>query len=253
MPDSFQGLVFAALTVYADEENVFQNEEISLLEAAAAAISFGCENVEQEADRWHRKCPAGERGKVPAIANYTVDWESWLGPDLKLLWFCRERATGYSESECYAMADYPLPLVAEEDRRRVAETFRESNGSRGEDVEFRIACKDGSVDWVSSLAPIYDANGDFLGYRAGVRDITERKAAASALVLREQQLESFLPGATAGLVLLNKEVAGISISTTLWPRLTVCLPQNILAGPSRGRAPVGTGGSSNSPAGAEDG
>ena len=52
-----------------------------------------------------------------AIADYTVDWENWVGPDGKLIWVNSsvERLTGYSPQECLAMPDFPLALVDEED------------------------------------------------------------------------------------------------------------------------------------------
>ena len=128
-----------------------------------------------------------------AIANYTVDWECWLGLDRELLWVSPsvERITGYSAAECYAMRRYPLPLIAEEDRERIAEMFGRPRGDgRGEDLEFRIVRKDGAVRWVSvSWQPIYDADGIFLGHRAGARDTTERKRAEEALERSREEAE----------------------------------------------------------------
>jgi len=44
-----------------------------------------------------------------AIADYTYDWESWIGIDGKLLWVnpAVERITGYSVDECLLMPGFP--------------------------------------------------------------------------------------------------------------------------------------------------
>ena len=84
------------------------------------------------------------------IADYTYDWESWHAPDGRLLWVnaAVERMTGYSPPECLAMPDYPLALVAEHDRGKIADVYRDARaGGSGNDVEFQIAHRDGSELW----------------------------------------------------------------------------------------------------------
>ena len=63
-----------------------------------------------------------------AIADYTYDWESWHSPDGKLLWVntAVERMTDYRPEECLKMADYPLSLVADIDRDRIATVLRDA-------------------------------------------------------------------------------------------------------------------------------
>ena len=49
------------------------------------------------------------RKKLHAIADYTNDWENWVGPDGRLIWVSPavERITGYSAEECLSMSDFP--------------------------------------------------------------------------------------------------------------------------------------------------
>ena len=83
-----------------------------------------------------------------------------------------ERVTGYTASECYAMGNYPLPLVAAADREMIAELIGRPAGQEPGDLEFRIVRKDGSIRWVSvAWQPIYGEAGRFLGHRAGARDV----------------------------------------------------------------------------------
>ncbi|MGH6939106.1 hybrid sensor histidine kinase/response regulator [Hypericibacter sp.] len=120
-----------------------------------------------------------------AIANYTYDWESWLGHDGQPLWInpAVERMTGYRVAECLAMPDYPLPLVHEEDRALIAEVIdRGERGESGNDVAFRLRRKDGKLVWAAvSWQTLFDRAGRSLGFRTSVRDITERKLSEDAL------------------------------------------------------------------------
>ncbi len=126
------------------------------------------------------------------IANYTYNWENWIGTDGRLLWVNHavERITGYSVEECLAMPDFPLPLIDESDREKVARHLKGAiRGSRGSDLEFRIRRKDGSLAWeVASWQPIYDASGASLGHRSSIRDITKRKQFEEELRKSQGQL-----------------------------------------------------------------
>jgi PAS domain S-box-containing protein len=120
-----------------------------------------------------------------AIADYTYNWEVWVGPPGRVLWTnpAVQRVTGYSIKEIMAMSDYPGSIVYEQDRDRIERAFRSAlKGSTGNDVQFRIVRKDGKIIWVEiSWQPIYDDSGNSLGHRESIRDITARKNAENAL------------------------------------------------------------------------
>jgi PAS domain S-box-containing protein len=126
-----------------------------------------------------------------AIANYTYDWEVWVGPTSRVLWTnpAVKRVTGYSIKELMAMSDYPASVIYEEDRERMGRAFRSAlKGSTGNDVQFRIERKDGKIIWAAmSWQPIYDDKGNSLGHRESIRDITARKEAEQALEKAEQE------------------------------------------------------------------
>ncbi len=136
----------------------------------------------------HPPRPRAGRGQerlFEAIANYTYDWESWLGPDGRPRWInpAVERLTGYGVAECLAMADYPLPLIHPEDRAGIADHLRAAAaGQSGNDIAFRILRKDGQIRWAAvSWQTLYDEAGLSLGYRTSIRDITGRKQVEEAL------------------------------------------------------------------------
>jgi diguanylate cyclase (GGDEF)-like protein/PAS domain S-box-containing protein len=114
-----------------------------------------------------------------AIADYTPNWESWIGRDGRLVWVNSsvERLTGYTPQECLTLDGYPLPIVCEEDRGRVAAAHAGANhGQRGENLEYRVRHKDGTLRWMAeSWQPIRGADGELLGHRSSVRDIAALK------------------------------------------------------------------------------
>jgi len=131
-----------------------------------------------------------------AIANYTYDWEVWVGPTGRVLWTnpAVARVTGYTIKELTAMPDYPRPVVYEKDRDRIDRAFRSAlRGSTGNDVQFRIQRKDDRITWAEmSWQPIYDEEGKSLGHRESIRDISARKEAENALQKTEQEKEKIL-------------------------------------------------------------
>lgn len=130
--------------------------------------------------------------KFKTIANYTVDWESWFGPNGKYLWVnpAVERITGYSADEVLTMRDFISVIIAEEDRESFLKGFRDAlTGTRGENFEFRYLHKNGAKLWLSvSWQPVFDAGGSFLGIRTSGRDITAVKQAEEERRNLEKQL-----------------------------------------------------------------
>lgn len=117
-----------------------------------------------------------------AIADYSSDWEWWLGTDAKLLWTnpACESITGYSQDECLSMPNFPAILLSGEYRTRVADALETSLQEKTSvhDLMAVFSCKDGSETTASiSWQPIYDSRENYLGIRASVRDSTERVAA----------------------------------------------------------------------------
>lgn len=113
-----------------------------------------------------------------SVADSTYDWESWVAPDGKLRWVnsAVTRQTGYTIEECFAMAEYPLDLVESGDREWMRDVIAGAlDGSSGNDLEFRVRCKDGNTRWASmSWQPIV-VRDEPAGYRSSMRDVTERK------------------------------------------------------------------------------
>jgi PAS domain S-box-containing protein len=154
-----------------------------------------------------------------AIANYTYDWEVWVGPTGRVLWTnpAATRISGYSIEELLAMRDYPGPLIYEPDRERLLRAFRSAvEGSTGNE-QFRIKTKDGQVLWAEmSWLPIFDEKGNPLGHRESIRDVTARKLAERAAELAEQEKEAILDSMEERILHLDSD------TSILWANRAAC-------------------------------
>lgn len=164
------------------------NDEVGVLSRAFDTMAKAVAARINELDEGHRR--------FRAIADYTYGWECWFDPQGKLRWVnpAVERITGYSPGECHDMADFPLPLVVEEDRDEVRMHLAAAMaGTTGHNEEFRVRRKDGMPLWVAlSWQPVLDEQGMSLGYRASLRDVTDRRQSAEMLIAAKGEMERLL-------------------------------------------------------------
>ncbi|MCC9658698.1 PAS domain-containing sensor histidine kinase [Rhodopirellula halodulae] len=143
-----------------------------------------------------------------AIAESTVDWESWHSATGEVLWVNKAvtRFTGFSPEECLAMEDYPLPVVAEEDRPLLADSMKGAMlGTTRNNVEFRVQHRDGTSKWMAiSWQPMIDEHGVAFGFRTSVRDVTERRQMREMLRLQNLHLEQLVEERTAKIAQLEQ-------------------------------------------------
>jgi PAS domain S-box-containing protein len=156
------------------------------------AEQSSAQHVAVPEERWFR-----------AVADYTNDWESWHAPDGRLIWVnpAVERLTGYSVAECLKMSDYPLQLIATEDRERIASVLESArNRTSGEQVECRSVHRSGETRWMSlSWQPMYEEHGNYLGLRTSIRDVTDRRKLREELRLHAEHMEQLVQERTARL------------------------------------------------------
>lgn len=121
--------------------------------------------------------------KFQTVADFTYDWEFWVGPDGSLIYISPscERISGYRRDEFLDDKELIDRIVYPDDRPAYEEFIKRSFGkdwSRVTETEYRIVRKDGQVRWVAHLgSPVLASDGKFLGRRASNRDITDRKRA----------------------------------------------------------------------------
>jgi PAS domain S-box-containing protein len=189
----------------------FSPENLSLLERLASSLALAV------AHRLAQEDVRKSESRFRTIADYTIDWESWMGTNGRLQWVnpAVEKTTGYTANECLAMADYPLPIASKEDREEIAEkVIAAKAGGRIDNFEFRILRKDGSIRWgMLSGQPIYNETGQSLGYRSSVRDITDRKDAEDRLITSEAELMAIYENVPILMCLLDEDRRVVRINT----------------------------------------
>lgn len=121
--------------------------------------------------------------KYRTVADYTYDWEYWIGPDgaFRYISPACKRITGYDAEQFYEDSELFNRLLHQDDRELYS-TYR-SEGLQGADnLVFRIVRADGAIRWLEHVCqPIVDEAGVFLGNRCCNRDITERKQVEQSL------------------------------------------------------------------------
>jgi PAS domain S-box-containing protein len=135
--------------------------------------------------------------KYRMVANFTYDWEYWLGPDGRYIYISPscERITGYRAEEFLADPGLLERIVHPDDRALVADHLKQvvscSSGHTFDlhAIDFRIMSRSGEERWIGhNCRQVYDPAGQYLGERASNRDITDRKQAEEALLRRTEDL-----------------------------------------------------------------
>ncbi|MFA7270038.1 MAG: diguanylate cyclase [Sterolibacterium sp.] len=129
------------------------------------------------------------------VADYTYDWEYWIGPQHQVLYMSAscERITGYSRSEYVADPDLLERIVHPEDYPLMAAHMQQGNSLESAELDFRILRRDGEIRWIAHVCKaVRGADGEFHGRRVSNRDITDRKHLEAEL--RELAITDTLTG-----------------------------------------------------------
>jgi PAS domain S-box-containing protein len=128
----------------------------------------------------NRELRASEE-KYRTVADFTYDWEYWLGPDGRYRYVSPacERITGYRPEEFQNEPTLLESITHPDDRAQVAEHLRESESVHTPgSMDFRIVARSGEVRWIGHWCqPVYTSDGRWLGRRASNRDITAQRQA----------------------------------------------------------------------------
>jgi PAS domain S-box-containing protein len=126
------------------------------------------------------------------IADFTYGWEYWSNPDGTIRYMspsCK-RITGYSPDEFITHPSLLRKIILPVDRGAWDQHFRESRrGVPSHEVQFRIRTMAGQTRWIEhACQSVRGPHGEFLGYRASNRDVTERKLAEETARKKDQSL-----------------------------------------------------------------
>ena len=121
------------------------------------------------------------------VADFAYDWEWWRDPYGAYLYMSPscERITGYTCEEFLGNIDLLDDIILPEDRDVWEEHCEDAKCAHGpHELQFRIKKKDGTVRWLEHVCQqVRTARGEFLGFRASSRDITQRREAQDSVKL----------------------------------------------------------------------
>ena len=141
--------------------------------------------------------------KFRTFADYTYNWEYWLGPDGGFLYnspSC-EGLTGFTVEE-FSFRQGLLLSIIHPDDLEIFKKHQESScftSGSPQHLAFRIITKDGSLRWVAhSCQPVFSSAGQFRGRRASNRNITKQKLIEKQLQLSEERFRLALDASSDG-------------------------------------------------------
>ncbi len=147
------------------------------------------------------------KSRYRTVADFTYDWEYWRAPDGNLLYVSPscERITGYSVEDFSKNPDILQEIVLSEDKdiwhKHGQEIKKEYSP---QEIRFRIKQKNGKTIWIEhACRPVTTSSGEFVGYRASNRDISERVEAENALRENEELYRSLVENSPIGILLAS--------------------------------------------------
>ncbi len=143
------------------------------------------------------------------VADFTYDWEYWRTPDGKLAYISPscERITGYSVEDFSKTPDLLQEIVLPEDKDIWNEHGLEIKKEySSQEIRFRIKQKNGKVIWIEhACRPVTSPTGEFVGYRASNREISERIKAENTLRENEELYRSLVENSPIGILLASPD------------------------------------------------
>jgi len=192
------GTTFGLLQCNDRQRGRFTPEKIAMLERFADHLAIGLAQRRAEAAlRESEEC-------YRTVADFTHDWEYWLGPDGALR-YCSpacERITGYRAEEFACAPDLLTDIIHPDDRPRVVSHHHEAPDTAAElqELEYRIRTRSGEERWIAHACQfVRGRDGAHLGRRASNRDITARRRAEERVAQQLQELQRWYQ------VTLNRE------------------------------------------------
>jgi PAS domain S-box-containing protein len=113
------------------------------------------------------------------IADFTHDWEYWIGPNGNFVYVSPscERITGYRPGEFLEDPELLERITHPDDRASIRRHLREERMDGAvHSLDYRITTRRGEERWIGHVCQsVHGEDGQWLGWRASNRNITERK------------------------------------------------------------------------------
>jgi len=133
--------------------------------------------------------------KYRTVADFTYDWETWVGDDGKFIYVspsCKP-TTGYEVEEFMNDPSLVIKITHPDDREIVENHYNEKRMGHlpGCSLDFRIITRSGEERWIGhSCQPVFNSKGKWIGQRGSNRDITASKNAEQVLIASQIELRA---------------------------------------------------------------
>ena len=145
------------------------------------------------------------------VANFTHDWEYWIGPNGRLI-YCSpscEKISGYSSDDLTYDPSLLPAMIHPEDRPSYEKHLKKAGAIEPFELDFRIVTREGEIRWIShTCQPVFDDERRYLGRRVSNRDITESKSAEAALRDSEIRFRELFNNMENGIAIYEAMPAG---------------------------------------------
>ena len=194
---------------------VLKNNLARLVPAIEQSLSEAANRRARRSAEYRTKVQQEERLKIALTAARMGVWE-W-DPHTDAIFWSPELFDIFGVQQSNGTLESFTKLLHPSDAERVLSSARAAVANRsGYKDEFRIIRPDGNIAWISNFAKLeYDDAGSPLKMIGTAQDITGRKHQEEDIILREQLLNSFFSGATAGFALLDSNLCYVRINDTL--------------------------------------
>ena len=192
LPIKKSGVIIGTLNLYATERNLFDREEITMLEEVAGDISFSLEVFEKEAQRKEtleklrtNEFRLNEAQEIAKLGNWEIDLrtgaQSWSNE--------AKRIIGYNEEDDLPIFESYLNAIHPEDRLSVMRMITESRTSHENVFFYCRILKGEETRYVYSESKYeFDDNNVPLRLHGILHDITNAKVAEDTLAQSEENL-----------------------------------------------------------------
>ena len=180
---------FGALSIYAFEPNVFQGEEVDLLQNLADDLSFGINGLRSALMHQHTQEKLHESEKLHRLVlDNAADAVLTVDPEGRFIYTNEQaqRMFGYSADELLGMSIPDITPPA--DVEMTLGIFEQVKATGHVQAEVRGKCRDGSVIPVE-LNTVKLPDGNYFG---SFRDITKRKLAEERLKASEARYREMI-------------------------------------------------------------
>jgi len=176
-----------AVGAVANKKSDYTEDDVKQLEAFLSHAQIIAEQKRAQKDLKESEL------KFRTVADFTCDWEYWIGPDGALIYISPscETITGYHRDEFLNNPKLLSEIVHPEDQAIAVNHVAIIDENDCNSADFRIVTRTGEERWIAHRCQaVFGDNGSWLGRRVSNRDITQRKLAEKALRKSEANLSS---------------------------------------------------------------